>query len=82
MSSSEILESSPKIQVTSEYDEGTGLYYVKNESTGEILYASYDEDDAMLDFYKNNPDYNPNPLVYKKTTLEEYMYGEEGGEIY
>lgn len=46
---------------------------MKNESTGEILYASYDEDDAMLDFYRDNPDYNPNPLAPKKTNLEDYI---------
>lgn len=67
---------SPK-QIASEYDEKTGLYYVKNESTGEILYASYDEDDAMLDFYKNNPDYNPNPLAPKRTSLEDFVRMEE-----
>ncbi len=52
------------------------MYYVKDEATGEIIYASYDKDDTMLDFYKNNPDYNPNPLDPKKTTLEEYVIEE------
>lgn len=50
---------------------------MKNKSTGEILYASYDEDDAMLDFYKNNSDYNPNPLAPKRTSLEDFVRMEE-----
>ena len=45
---------------------------------GEIISASYNEHD--LDFYKEHPDYNPNPLSPKKTRLEEYIVHEEIAE--
>lgn len=57
------------------YDEETSLYYIKDEETGEIVSASYDETD--LEFYKENPDYNPNPLAPKTTNLDDYINYEE-----
>ena len=57
------------------YDEETGLYYLKNDETDEIMYASRNKEELQV--YVDNPDYNPNPLAPKKTTLEEYMYMEE-----
>jgi uncharacterized membrane protein YvbJ len=54
------------------YDEETGLYYIKDESTGEIIYASEDEDDPELQFYKEHPDYNPNPLSSRSTDLSSF----------
>lgn len=57
------------------FDEETGLYYLKDNETGEIIYASRNKEELQV--YVDNPDYNPNPLAPKKTTLEEYMYTEE-----
>lgn len=65
-----------KIEVNAEttstvsYDEATKLYYIKNEVTGEIISASQNEDE--LDFYKDNPEYNPNPSQEKMNSLEDY----------
>ena len=36
-----------------------GKYYIKNELTNEIIVET--EDKGMLQKYKDNPDYNPNP---------------------
>lgn len=38
---------------------------------GEIIIASYDEDD--LDFYKEHPDFNPNPLIQRSTDLNDFV---------
>lgn len=62
-------ESIPLAEV--KYDEETGLYYIRNDQTGEIIAASYDEID--LDFYKTHPDYNPNPLATKSMNLEDFV---------
>jgi len=60
-----------------DYDEETGLYYIKDEETGEILYASYDENNPDFEFYKEYPNYNPNPLKIKTKSLEDYLRTEE-----
>ena len=36
-----------------------GKYYIKNELTNEIIVET--EDKGMLQKYKDNPNYNPNP---------------------
>lgn len=61
------------------YDEETGLYYIKDEETGEIISASKDE--AYLKIYIDNPDYNPNPLTQKSTSLQDFINSEELNEI-
>lgn len=43
-----------------QYDNENGVYYIKNEVTGEIIANSIDE--SGLQMYIDNPDYNPNPL--------------------
>ena len=43
-----------------QYDDENGVYYIKNEITGEIIANSTDE--GGLQMYIDNPDYNPNPL--------------------
>lgn len=53
------------------YDEETGLYYLKDEETGEIIHASQSEDD--LDFYREHPDYNPNPLAPRSDNLRDFV---------
>ncbi len=55
------------------YDEETGLYYIRDNNTEEIIYASDDENDPELQFYKENPDYNPNPLLPKSTDLSSFI---------
>lgn len=74
------IQENPPIKISNSYDEETGLYYLKDESTGEIIYASEDENDPSFDFYIEHPDYNPNPLSPKKTRLEEYIVHEEIAE--
>ena len=43
-----------------QYDNENGVYYIKNEVTGEIIANIIDE--SGLQMYIDNPDYNPNPL--------------------
>lgn len=64
------IEASVETSSTVSYDEATKLYYIKNEVTGEIISASQNEDE--LEFYKDNPEYNPNPLQEKTNSLEDY----------
>lgn len=64
------IETSTETSSTVRYDEATKLYYIKNEVTGEIISASPNEDE--LDFYKDNPEYNPNPLQEKTNSLKDY----------
>ena len=52
-----------------QYDEENGVYYIKNEITGEIIANSTDE--SGLQMYIDNPDYNPNPLFTYSDTIEE-----------
>ena len=58
-------------ELNSNYDENTGLYYVEDKETGEIISASREEED--LEFYESHPDYNPNPLSPKPTDLDGYL---------
>ena len=53
------------------YDEESGLYYITNEETGEIRAVSSNKDD--LKFYKENPDYNPNPLAERETDIKNFV---------
>jgi uncharacterized membrane protein YvbJ len=69
----EVKQSLQNIVLDINYDEETGLYYIKDESTGEIIYASEDEDDPELQFYKEHPDYNPNPLSSRSTDLSSFV---------
>ena len=65
-----------KVKGKAEYDEETELYYIKDEETGRIIAASYDEEG--LQFYIDNPDYNSNPLEDTGYyTLEEYLEATE-----
>lgn len=67
-------ETVPKLEVTqsqSKFDEDTGLYYLKDENTGEIIAASRDEND--LQFYIDHPDYNPDPLTPRSKNLEDFL---------
>lgn len=74
MKEQEKIQTKPKVE--SSYDEETGLYYVKDEKTGEIIGASQNEED--LEFYKENPDYNPNPLAPRSTSLQDFVsYGSD-----
>ena len=43
-----------------QYDDENGVYYIKNEITGEIIANSIDE--GGLQMYIDNPDYNSNPI--------------------
>ena len=43
-----------------QYDNENGIYYIKNEVTGEIIANSIDE--TGLQIYIDNPGYNPNPI--------------------
>lgn len=58
-------------EIPTQYDEETGLYYIIDEETGEIIYASTTE--ADLDFYKENPDYNPNSYTIRSTNLQDFI---------
>lgn len=58
-------------QGSENYDEETGLYYLRDEETGEIIHASQNEDD--LDFYREHPDYNPNPLAPRSDNLRDFV---------
>jgi len=79
----EVSVQSPSVIISDkEYDEETGLYYIKDEKTGEIIYASYDENDPDFEFYKEHPDYNPNPLAIRSTNLEDFIYYGEYEENY
>lgn len=60
------------------YDEETNLYYIRDEETGEIVTAS--EDENSFDLYKQDPDYNPNPLIERKTDLQSYVQHDEQTE--
>ena len=52
-----------------QYDDENGVYYIKNEITGEIIANSIDESGFQM--YIDNPDYNPNPLeTFSNTTKE------------
>ncbi|MBR2290155.1 MAG: hypothetical protein IJ867_06160 [Clostridia bacterium] len=65
------------IEIKNDYDEETGLYYIIDEVTGEIIYASQDENDPNFDFYREHPDYNPNPLEPRSTRLDDFWgYGD------
>ena len=52
-----------------QFDNENGVYYIKNEITGEIIANSTDE--SGLQMYIDNPDYNPNPLETYSSTTEE-----------
>lgn len=53
------------------FDEETGLYYIRNNETGEIIQASTNKED--LQFFKENLDYNPDPLTPRSTNLEDFV---------
>lgn len=53
------------------YDDYTGLYYIRDKETGEILFTSRNQEE--LDFYKEHPDYNPNPLSEKETDIADFI---------
>lgn len=46
--------------ITEEENIEEGKYYIKNEYTDEIIVET--EDKGMLQKYRDNPDYNPNPV--------------------
>ena len=71
----EIVSGNNEPKVESNYDENTSLYYVRDEKTGEIIGVSQDETD--LEFYKENPDYNPNPLQQRSTDINDYIISNE-----
>lgn len=52
-----------------QYDNENGVYYIKNEITGEIIANSTDE--SGLQIYIDNPEYNPNPLGTYSSITEE-----------
>lgn len=52
-----------------QYDNENGVYYIKNEITGEIIANSIDE--SGLQMYIDNPEYKPNPLETYSSTTEE-----------
>ena len=52
-----------------QYDNENGVYYIRNEVTGEIIANSIDE--SGLQMYIDNPDYNPNPLGTYSSLEEE-----------
>ena len=47
-----------------------GLYYIRDSVTNEIITASPNEED--IEFYKENLDYNPNPVATKSTDLNSF----------
>lgn len=55
-----------------DFDEETRLYYIKDNNTNEIIYATQDENDPELQFYLEHPDYNPTPLVPRSTDLKSW----------
>ena len=59
------------IIVKTDYDEETGLYYIEDKENGNIIQVSNDKTD--LQFYEENPDYNPNPLQTKSTNIKDYI---------
>lgn len=67
-------------RIESNFDENTSLYYVRDGQTGEIIGVSQDETD--LEFYKENPDYNPNPLQERSTNIEDYSYSYYTNEVF
>jgi len=66
-------------EIETSYDNETGLYYIKDEETNEIITASQNEED--LKFYEENPEYNPNPLATKRTDLSSYINYEYENEV-
>ena len=71
----------PKTKIEKSYDEETGLYYIQDENTGEIIYASREKDDPGFEFYQEHQDYNPNPLQPRRTNLDDFLMYEDGGEM-
>lgn len=57
------------------FDENTNLYYLKDESTGEIINANMDLE--SFEIYKIDPEYNPNPLIPKSTELSDFISSDE-----
>lgn len=57
------------------YDEETGLYYVRDELTQEIIWAGYNKED--MQFYLDHPDYNQNPLGSRSTNLQDFASYQE-----
>ena len=69
---------SDSIVLTSEdidYDVETGLYYIKNEETGEIIGAGGSE--GELQIYLDNPDFNPNPINVKHYDIKDFLINNE-----
>ena len=48
-----------------------GLYYIKDDESGEIINASFYKED--LDFFVEHPDYKLNPFLPRSTSLEEFI---------
>ena len=55
-----------------QYDNENGIYYIKNEVTGEVIANSIDE--TGLQIYIDNPNYNPNPI---DTRMSEWFKGKK-----
>lgn len=53
------------------YDEETGLYYIRDEETNEIIAASREETD--LEFYKKHPDYKLNSDEVRSKDLKDFV---------
>lgn len=71
----EEIQQNSLIKIKNDYDEETDLYYIQDELTGEIIYASQDENDSRLKFYTKHPDYNPNPLQPRSSNLKDFITG-------
>ena len=71
-----------KVSMEINFDEETGLYYLEDSSSGNIIYASYDKDDPSFEFYREHPDYNPNPLSSNSRTLNDFVsYDDMSGSL-
>lgn len=64
-----IVESEEQVDV--KYDEETGLYYIRDKETNEIIAASREETD--LEFYKKHPDYKLNSDAIRSTDLNDFV---------
>lgn len=62
-----------------EYDDSTGLYYVRNKETNEIRGVSYNKTDLKL--YLVDPNYDPYEGAYKSPNIEDWVIDEEKENI-
>ena len=74
------IETSKVSTAETKYDEESGLYYVQDKETGEIIAAGNDA--SALKIYEDNPDYNPNPFEHREPITDLKAYRENLDLLY